>query len=116
MTSEKAAAEFQLEKEMKGIQEAQVEVERSRGVPRRASSIWEEDVDMKALEPLPFHHRHLVGASIQLQMAAKTWLKVLDIKSLNRLFHFLWKFGGGYCYTLIRKSMVYFDKRMGLSI
>ncbi|KVI11570.1 hypothetical protein Ccrd_010020 [Cynara cardunculus var. scolymus] len=49
MTSEKAAAEFQLEKEMKRIQEAQVEVERSR-VPRRASTTWEEDTDMKALE------------------------------------------------------------------
>ncbi|KAJ9548820.1 hypothetical protein OSB04_021363, partial [Centaurea solstitialis] len=66
MTSEKAAAEFQLEKEMKRIQEAQ-----EQGVPRRASSTWEEDTDMKALEPLPFHHRHLVGASIQLQKAAK---------------------------------------------
>ncbi|KAL8094016.1 hypothetical protein AgCh_035774 [Apium graveolens] len=49
MSSEKTAAEFQLEKEMKRIQEVQIEVERSR-VPRRASSSWEEDTDMKALD------------------------------------------------------------------
>ncbi|KAI3771437.1 hypothetical protein L6452_02601 [Arctium lappa] len=86
MTSEKAAAEFQLEKEMKRIQEAQVEVERSR-VPRRASTTWEEDTDMKALEPLPFHHRHLVGASIQLQKAAK----ILDSGAV-RAIRFLWRY------------------------
>lgn len=86
MTSEKAAAEFQLEKEMKRIQEAQVEVERSR-VPRRASTSWEEDTDMKALEPLPFHHRHLVGASIQLQKAAK----ILDSGAV-RAIRFLWRY------------------------
>ncbi|KAJ0567336.1 putative Golgin subfamily A member 5 protein [Helianthus annuus] len=88
MTSEKAAAEFQLEKEMKRIKEAQVEVERSR-VPRRASASWEreEDTDMKALEPLPFHHRHLVGASIQLQKAAK----ILDSGAV-RAMRFLWRY------------------------
>ncbi|KAK1434728.1 hypothetical protein QVD17_00478 [Tagetes erecta] len=86
MTSEKAAAEFQLEKEMKRIKEAQVEVERSR-VPRRASTTWEEDTDMKALEPLPFHHRHLVGASIQLQKAAK----ILDSGAV-RAMRFLWRY------------------------
>lgn len=86
MTSEKAAAEFQLEKEMKRIQEAQVEVERSR-VPRRASTTWEDDTDMKALEPLPFHHRHLVGASIQLQKAAK----IIDSGAV-RAMRFLWRY------------------------
>ncbi|THG09737.1 hypothetical protein TEA_006562 [Camellia sinensis var. sinensis] len=68
MASEKAAAEFQLEKEMKRLQEAQVEAERSR-VSRRASSSWEEDTDMKTLEPLPLYHRHMVGASIQVSTA-----------------------------------------------
>ncbi|KAI3514743.1 hypothetical protein L1887_13408 [Cichorium endivia] len=86
MTSEKAAAEFQLEKEMKRIQEAQVEVEKSR-FPRRASSTWDDDTDMKALEPLPFHHRHLVGASIQLQKAAK----ILDTGAV-RAMRFLWRY------------------------
>ncbi|GLU09928.1 hypothetical protein SLE2022_267630 [Rubroshorea leprosula] len=70
MASEKAAAEFQLEKEIKRLQEAQVEAERSR-VSRRVSSSWEEDTEMKALEPLPLHHRHMAAASIQLQKAAK---------------------------------------------
>ncbi|XP_076885545.1 golgin candidate 1-like isoform X1 [Bidens hawaiensis] len=86
MTSEKAAAEFQLEKEMKRIKEAQVEVERSR-VPRRASATFDEDTDMKALEPLPFHHRHLVGASIQIQKAAK----ILDSGAV-RAMRFLWRY------------------------
>ncbi|KAI3801982.1 hypothetical protein L1987_30102 [Smallanthus sonchifolius] len=86
MTSEKAAAEFQLEKEMKRIKEAQVEVERSR-IPRRASTNWEEETDMKALEPLPFHHRHLVGANIQLQKAAK----ILDSGAV-RAMRFLWRY------------------------
>ncbi|CAL5400223.1 unnamed protein product [Camellia sinensis] len=49
MASKKAAAEFQLEKEMKRLQEAQVEAEMSR-VSRRASSSWEEDTDMKTLD------------------------------------------------------------------
>ncbi|KAG7984212.1 hypothetical protein I3843_04G147500 [Carya illinoinensis] len=51
MVSEKAAAEFQLEKEKKRIQEVQVEAERSR-VFRRASSSWEEDTEMKALDKM----------------------------------------------------------------
>lgn len=85
MTSEKAAAEFQLEKEIKRIREAQVEVERSR-VPRRVSTTWDED-DMKALEPLPFHHRHLAGANIQLQKAAKA----LDTGAV-RAMRFLWRY------------------------
>ncbi|KAL9399479.1 hypothetical protein Peur_008440 [Populus x canadensis] len=49
MASEKAAAEFQLEKKVKRLQEAQVETERSR-VSRHTSSSWEEDTEMKELE------------------------------------------------------------------
>ncbi|KAL5079762.1 hypothetical protein RYX36_008183 [Vicia faba] len=49
MVSEKAAIEFQLEKEIKRLKEAQAETERSR-VPRRASSTWEDESDIKALE------------------------------------------------------------------
>jgi hypothetical protein len=49
MASEKAAAEFQLEKEVKRLHEAQVEVEKSR-VSRRASATWEEDSEIKTLE------------------------------------------------------------------
>ncbi|KAK6236375.1 hypothetical protein SCA6_011712 [Theobroma cacao] len=86
MASEKAAAEFQLEKEIKRLQEAQVEVERSR-VPRRASSSWEEDTEIKALEPLPLHHRHMATASIQLQKAAK----LLDSGAV-RATRFLWRY------------------------
>ncbi|XP_021807209.1 golgin candidate 1 isoform X2 [Prunus avium] len=86
MASEKAAAEFHLEKELKRLQEAQVEAERSR-VPRRASASWEEDAEMKALEPLPLHHRHMVGASIQLQKAAK----LLDSGAV-RATRFLWRY------------------------
>ncbi|XP_021900065.1 golgin candidate 1-like isoform X3 [Carica papaya] len=90
MASEKAAAEFQLEKEVKRLQEAQVEVERSR-VSRRASSSWEEDTEIKALDnscrPLPLHHRHMVGASIQLQKAAK----LLDSGAV-RATRFLWQY------------------------
>lgn len=70
MASEKAAAEFQLEKEIKRLQEAEAEAERSK-ISRRASSTWDEEADMKELEPLPLHQRHLVGASIQLRKAAK---------------------------------------------
>ncbi|XP_021807210.1 golgin candidate 1 isoform X3 [Prunus avium] len=84
MASEKAAAEFHLEKELKRLQEAQVEAERSR-VPRRASASWEEDAEMKALEPLPLHHRHMVGASIQ--KAAK----LLDSGAV-RATRFLWRY------------------------
>ncbi|GMI83937.1 golgin candidate 1 [Hibiscus trionum] len=86
MASEKAAAEFQLEKEIKRLQEAQVEVERSR-VPRRASSSWEEDTEIKALEPLPVHHRHMAAASIQLQKA----VKFLDSGAV-RATRFLWRY------------------------
>ncbi|KAM1389811.1 hypothetical protein ACFX13_018137 [Malus domestica] len=86
MASEKAAAEFHLEKEMNRIQEAQVEAERSR-VSRRASASWEEDAEMKALEPLPLHHRHMAGASIQLQKAAK----LLDSGAV-RATRFLWQY------------------------
>ncbi|KAF5932385.1 hypothetical protein HYC85_028556 [Camellia sinensis] len=83
---QKAASEFQLEKEMKRLQEAQVEAERSR-VSRRASSSWEEDTDMKTLEPLPLYHRHMVGVSIQLQNAAK----LLDSGAV-RATRFLWRY------------------------
>ncbi|XP_040971159.1 golgin candidate 1 isoform X5 [Gossypium hirsutum] len=86
MASEKAAAEFQLEKEIKRLQEAQVEVERSR-VPRRASMSWEEDTEIKALEPLPLHHRHMAVASIQLQKV----VKLLDSVSV-RAIRFLWRY------------------------
>ncbi|CAN6680968.1 unnamed protein product [Malus baccata var. baccata] len=86
MASEKAAAEFHLEKEVKRIQEAQVEAERSR-VSRRASASWEEDAEMKALEPLPLHHRHMAGASNQLQKAAK----LLDSGAV-RATRFLWQY------------------------
>ncbi|KAJ4708520.1 golgin candidate 1 [Melia azedarach] len=86
MASEKAAAEFQLEKEMKRLQEVQVEAERSR-VTRRSWSSWEEDTEMKTLEPLPLHHRHMAGASIQLQKAAK----LLDSGAV-RATRFLWRY------------------------
>ncbi|CAI0628663.1 unnamed protein product [Linum tenue] len=62
MASDKAAAEFQLEKELKRIQEVQVEAERGR-IARRPSPSWEEDSEMKALEyaspsvPPPFGGR-----------------------------------------------------------
>ncbi|CAN1330944.1 Golgin candidate 1 [Linum perenne] len=49
MASEKAAAEFQLEKEMKRLQEVQVEAERNR-VAGRPSTSWEEDAEMKTLD------------------------------------------------------------------
>ncbi|XP_075491931.1 golgin candidate 1-like isoform X7 [Primulina tabacum] len=49
MASEKSAAEFQLEKEVKRLQEVRLEAERNR-TSRRASSSWEEDTDMKALD------------------------------------------------------------------
>ncbi|PIN20595.1 Golgi integral membrane protein [Handroanthus impetiginosus] len=86
MASEKAAAEFQLEKEVKRLQEAQIEAERNRA-SRRASSSWEEDTDLKALEPLPLHHRHMAGASLQLQKAAK----LLDTGAV-RATRFLWRY------------------------
>lgn len=86
MVSEKAATEFQLEKEIKRLKEAQAETERSR-VSRRASSSWEDETDIKALEPLPLHHRHLAGASIQLQKA----VKLLDSGAV-RATRFLWRY------------------------
>ncbi|XP_021723568.1 golgin candidate 1-like isoform X2 [Chenopodium quinoa] len=70
MASEKAAAEFQLEKEIKRLQEVQAEAERNK-ISRRASTTWDEETDMRELEPLPLHQRHLVGASMQLRKAAK---------------------------------------------
>ncbi|KAK3210637.1 hypothetical protein Dsin_015343 [Dipteronia sinensis] len=87
MVSEKAAAEFQLEKEIKRLQEAQVEAERSRVSRRSWSSSWEEDAEMKTLESLPLHHRHMAGASIQLQKAAK----LLDSGAV-RATRFLWRY------------------------
>ncbi|KAK9211636.1 hypothetical protein WN943_001013 [Citrus x changshan-huyou] len=90
MASEKAAAEFQLEKEMNRLQEVQSEAERSR-VSRRSWSSWEEDAEMKSLEnngrPLPLHHRHIAGASVQLQKAAK----LLDSGAV-RATRFLWRY------------------------
>lgn len=86
MASEKAAATFQLEKEVRRFQEAQVEAERNR-VPRRASASWEEDTDLKALEPLPLHHRHMAAASVQLQKA----VKILDSGAV-RATRFLWRY------------------------
>lgn len=86
MASEKAAAAFQLEKEAKRRQEVQLEAERNRS-SRRASSSWEEDTDIKALEPLPLHHRHMTRATIQLQKAAK----LLDSGAV-RATRFLWRY------------------------
>ncbi|XP_030488662.2 golgin candidate 1 isoform X2 [Cannabis sativa] len=86
MASEKAAAEFQLEKELKRRHEAQAEAERSR-VSRRPSSSWEEDTEIKTLETLPLHHRHMATASMQLQKAAK----LLDSGAV-RATRFLWRY------------------------
>ncbi|KAJ4838998.1 hypothetical protein Tsubulata_021452 [Turnera subulata] len=87
MASEKAAAEYQLEKEVKRLQEAaQIEAERAR-VSRRPSTSWEEDAEMKALEPLPLYQRHMVGATIQLQNAAK----LLDTGAA-RATRFFWRY------------------------
>ncbi|KAI9192596.1 hypothetical protein LWI28_025261 [Acer negundo] len=87
MASEKAAAEFQLDKEIKRLQEAQVEAERSRVSRRSWSSSWEEESEMKTLESVPLHHRHMAGASIQLQKAAK----LLDSGAV-RATRFLWRY------------------------
>ncbi|GAB2225333.1 hypothetical protein Droror1_Dr00006125 [Drosera rotundifolia] len=86
MASEKAAAEFQLEKEMRRLQEAQAEAEKSR-VSRKPSTSWEEDADMRELEPLPLFQRHMVGASIQMRRAAK----FLDTGAV-RATRFLWRY------------------------
>ncbi|XP_073307425.1 golgin candidate 1-like isoform X2 [Primulina huaijiensis] len=88
MASEKAAAEFQLEKEVKRFREVQLEAERNRA-PRRASSSWEEDTDMKALEPLPLHHRHMATASLQAQLQKAA--KLLDSGAV-RATRFLWRY------------------------
>ncbi|KAI4347070.1 hypothetical protein L6164_007919 [Bauhinia variegata] len=82
--SEKAASEFQLEKEIKRLQEAQVETERSR-VSCRASSSWEEETEIKTLEPLPLHQRHMAGASVQKAV------KLLDSGAV-RATRFLWRY------------------------
>ncbi|CAN7090422.1 unnamed protein product [Brassica rapa subsp. narinosa] len=86
MASEKAAAEFQLEKEVKRLQEAQVEVEKSR-VPRRPSTTWEEDSEIKTLESLPLYHQHMATARTQLQNA----VKLLDSGAV-RATRFLWRY------------------------
>ncbi|XP_073066973.1 golgin candidate 1-like isoform X4 [Primulina eburnea] len=86
MASEKSAAEFQLEKEVKRLQE--LEAERNRTY-RRASSSWEEDTDMKALEPLPLHHRHMATASLQMQLQKAA--KLLDSGAV-RVTRFLWRY------------------------
>ncbi|NP_001348609.1 Golgin-84 [Zea mays] len=85
MASEKAGLEFQLEKSLKQFREVQVEAERSKATRRSASS-WEEDTDIKALEPLPLHHRHMATANHQLQKAAK----LLDTGAV-RATRFLWR-------------------------
>ncbi|CAO2182923.1 unnamed protein product [Urochloa humidicola] len=85
MASEKAALEFQLEKSLKQFHEVQIEAERSKSIRRSASS-WEEDTDIKALEPLPLHHRHMATANQQLQKAAK----LLDTGAV-RATRFLWR-------------------------
>ncbi|XP_034223708.1 golgin candidate 1 isoform X3 [Prunus dulcis] len=77
---------MELEKRYRELTDLLVEAERSR-VPRRASASWEEDAEMKALEPLPLHHRHMVGASVQLQKAAK----LLDSGAV-RATRFLWRY------------------------
>ncbi|KAL9362555.1 hypothetical protein Peur_045340 [Populus x canadensis] len=101
MASEKAAAEFQLEKEVKRLQEAQyVEAERSR-VSHHTSSSWEEDTEMKELEPLPLYHRHMVGASVQLQKAAK----LIDSGAAARATRFLWR------YRTARLSLLFYPVR-----
>ncbi|PWZ12747.1 ABC transporter G family member 39 [Zea mays] len=65
MASEKAGLEFQLETSLEQFREVQVEAERSKATRRSASS-WEEDTDIKALEPLPLHHRHMATVNHQL--------------------------------------------------
>uniref|UniRef100_A0A804R141 Golgin candidate 1 n=1 Tax=Zea mays TaxID=4577 RepID=A0A804R141_MAIZE len=85
MASEKAALEFQLEKSLKQFHEVQIEAERSKATRRSASS-WEEDADIKALEPLPLHHRHMATANQQVDMTSAS-LKIcslLKITETNR--------------------------------
>ncbi|XP_051152469.1 golgin candidate 1-like [Andrographis paniculata] len=90
MASEKAAAEFQLEKELKRLQEVQLEAERNK-VSRRGSTSWEEDTDVKALEPLPLHQRQVAGASLQLQLQLQKAVKLVD-KGAARATRFLWRY------------------------
>ncbi|KAL6845585.1 hypothetical protein ACP4OV_025080 [Aristida adscensionis] len=85
MASEKAALEFQLEKSLRQFHEVQIEAERSKA-SRKSASSWEEDTDIKALEPLPLHHRHMATANQQLQKAAK----LLDTGAV-RATRFLWR-------------------------
>ncbi|AQL00646.1 Golgin candidate 1 [Zea mays] len=81
MASEKAALEFQLEKSLKQFHEVQIEAERSKATRRSASS-WEEDADIKALEPLPLHHRHMATANQQV------FVHLFLMHLLNRLQDF----------------------------
>ncbi|KFK40363.1 golgin candidate 1 [Arabis alpina] len=96
MASEKAAAEFQLEKEVKRLHEAQVEVEKTR-VSRRPSATWDEDSEIKTLEPLPLYHRHMATASTQFQNA----VKLLDSGAV-RATRFLWR------YPIARISLLFY--------
>ncbi|THF94755.1 hypothetical protein TEA_017705 [Camellia sinensis var. sinensis] len=84
MAGKKAASEFQLEKEMKRLQEAQVEAERSR-VSRRASSSWKEDTDMKTLDYVSLFSDRI--ELVNLQNAAK----LLDSGAV-RATRFLWRY------------------------
>ncbi|KAM7259974.1 hypothetical protein ACFE04_015715 [Oxalis oulophora] len=103
MASDKAAAEFQLEKELKRHKEAQMEAEKTR-VPRRASSsYWEEETEMNSLEPLPIYHRHMATASIQLQKAAK----LLDSGAV-RATRFLWRYPTARILLLLYLVFVHF--------
>ncbi|OEL30986.1 Golgin-84 [Dichanthelium oligosanthes] len=90
MASEKAALEFQLEKSLKQFHEVQIEAERSKATRRSASS-WEEDADIKALEPLPLHHRHMATANHQVDMICAN-LKVFVHLFLMHLLHRLQDF------------------------
>ncbi|MCI21129.1 golgin candidate 1-like, partial [Trifolium medium] len=65
----------------------QAETERSR-VSRRASSAWEDESEIKALEPLPLHHRHLAGASIQGQSEPQDFSGV--IQQLEFFYFSIW--------------------------
>ncbi|KAL4194175.1 hypothetical protein AMTRI_Chr05g67340 [Amborella trichopoda] len=85
MASEKAAAEFQLEKEARRYQEAQVEAERSKALRRASTTTWDDEADLKVLEPLHLHHRQIAGASIQ--KAAK----LLDSGAVSAT-RFLWRY------------------------
>uniref|UniRef100_A0A0E0FT14 Golgin-84 n=1 Tax=Oryza nivara TaxID=4536 RepID=A0A0E0FT14_ORYNI len=75
----------ELEKRYRELTDLLMEAERSR-VARRSASAWEEDADIKALEPLPLHHRHMATANQQLQKAAK----LLDSGAV-RATRFLWR-------------------------